>query len=743
MPVFIKLLGQIELGAGTLSSKGRYQTKKIAALAYLALARRSVRRGELAALLWPDTDERRARRSLNQLLLELRKDYGPEVILTRGEEDIALNTAVVACDAAELLRFAEDGQHALVVERFGGELMPGFIASEANEYNDWLERARLSVRTVVADALWRLAETANDDKVRAGLLERCMGLRPYDEIVLRRLMTAMANSGNRAQAIAVYESYRATAKERLGVSPAAETRKAAADIARLEDEEEEKRLPQDSKAPGAERSQIMPALNPAVTHATKPGRGRKILAGVVLCGCLAIGARIGATARASSVPMTDIVVRNFEAPTRDAAVAASLSDALASNLSADSSIVVARGSRSSTFRYEIVGRISTTSEVIAGTAQIRDRHGRVIATTEIVSSSLHGVDSVGAQLARVVTDKWYEWHPADEETTHLRAAKRNLENARADYSRGTRTPTLVSLAAASAQLDSIPPARRDLAWSATSAEVLSQKAWWSLSTDRDSSIKLFGAAAAVMRGSGQTQAYPLAAKYRSYQWMVDAERGDILLDSASTELSRWRREYASSGELWLESARVYFAQGEFGAALSAFDRARGLQQSLMNDPSVSLLLFLSAFNAREDDLAIAECDRIRFTFKGSWPAAACSALAVAWAGATYDLAQMSRNPLANDPPHARESLGPRVEALLAAARARHNSAGAVRALSRQVEVGADLDLAACRALAMGAAGHLREALAIRDRMMRSPSGKRTLQMYSRPFEDLQRRLIAN
>src|SRR3954471_22925758 len=168
----LRLLGAIEFHGAQNADASLYQPKKIAALAYLLLTNGNVRRGQLATLLWPESDERRARRSLNQLLLELRKDHGKDCITNRGDDDLVLNQEVIVCDVSNFLVAADRGDHKAAVALYNGELMPGFLAPAANEYNDWLDRQRHNVRTVAADSLWELAKVATANSEKVALLKR-------------------------------------------------------------------------------------------------------------------------------------------------------------------------------------------------------------------------------------------------------------------------------------------------------------------------------------------------------------------------------------------------------------------------------------------------------------------------------------------------------------------------------------------------------------------------------------------
>ncbi len=111
---------------------------------------------------------------------------------------------------------------------------------------------------------------------------------------------------------------------------------------------------------------------------------------------------------------------------------------------------------------------------------------------------------------------------------------------------------------------------------------------------------------------------------------------------------------------------------DYAGALSAAEKARRLSPSKLDDPSLSLQVFLAAFNGYMDRDAKIECSRIRAVFDGSWPGALCTVLLVGWAGAEYDVVALDKwvRDLDRDPDPVRTSVRPRLQALLAAAYAR-------------------------------------------------------------------------
>jgi len=77
--------------------------KQLVLLAYLcSRPHRAAPRDVLASLLWEDRDEARARQSLRQALLELRKALGPGLAVT--DREVGLASGVIETDVEALER---------------------------------------------------------------------------------------------------------------------------------------------------------------------------------------------------------------------------------------------------------------------------------------------------------------------------------------------------------------------------------------------------------------------------------------------------------------------------------------------------------------------------------------------------------------------------------------------------------------------------------------------------------------
>ena len=184
--------------------------KRMALLAYLALARPPGprRRDTVLGVFWPDRDTDRARRALNQALYVLRKGVGEGVLVTEGTEDVALDRSRFWCDAWDLQEALGADRPEEALELYRGELLAGFHAGGPAEFDRWLDAERRHcARAVVAAArgLGTRRLEAGDATGAIHALRRATRIAPFDEIVRRELMTALAKAGDRAGAIREYE----------------------------------------------------------------------------------------------------------------------------------------------------------------------------------------------------------------------------------------------------------------------------------------------------------------------------------------------------------------------------------------------------------------------------------------------------------------------------------------------------------------------------------------------------------
>src|SRR6266568_1172209 len=187
------------------------QPKRIALLAYLALARpRGFHsRDTIRPLFWPELDGRHARWALNQSIRYLRRALGRAAVLSRGQNDIELNTTLVRCDAVAFETACEVGAWGEAVAMCTGELLPGLYPGGAPELDQWLDAERDRLRHLAARAVAARSEellSGGDVTGAAESARQAVRLVPDDETRVRRLIEVLSAAGDRAGAVQAYEN---------------------------------------------------------------------------------------------------------------------------------------------------------------------------------------------------------------------------------------------------------------------------------------------------------------------------------------------------------------------------------------------------------------------------------------------------------------------------------------------------------------------------------------------------------
>jgi DNA-binding SARP family transcriptional activator len=225
----LTIMGRVGLDAdGAAVSAVLVQPKRLALLAWLALRRPHafVRRDEVLGTFWPESTEERARASLRQAVRFLRAHLGPDIVVKRGDAELGIEPRVLACDALEFLDAAQQGDDVLAVERYGGDLMPGFMLDGAHEFDRWLHAERQRLRTMAVEAALQAATRAEHDGDHARAAERlgwAQRLEPTSEAVARRLMAALSRAGNRPAAVTVWEALVHRLRTDLDLEPSQRT----------------------------------------------------------------------------------------------------------------------------------------------------------------------------------------------------------------------------------------------------------------------------------------------------------------------------------------------------------------------------------------------------------------------------------------------------------------------------------------------------------------------------------------
>lgn len=192
--------------------------RKTAALLAILAVDGPTSRARLAAHLWPDSDEKKARGNLRQTLSRLRKLMGADLV---DSGDPLQLSDCVDTDLDELLRGGD-----LPASPSWSGLLGGLDFSDCDELASWIDSAGVRLRKALLARL-----EAEADRLEQGdrpadafaLAERIAELDALSERVHRRLIRLHYLAGDRAAAIEAFERCRKLLLEELGVEPEGET----------------------------------------------------------------------------------------------------------------------------------------------------------------------------------------------------------------------------------------------------------------------------------------------------------------------------------------------------------------------------------------------------------------------------------------------------------------------------------------------------------------------------------------
>jgi predicted ATPase/DNA-binding SARP family transcriptional activator len=206
--------------------------KELVLLAYLAGSRRPVSRERLAALLWGDRPDERARHSLRQALHRI--GGALPGALEAGPDHVAIAPGRLATDAAAFEADVTAGRWEDAVARWRGEPLAGCDDAGGNELQAWLTAERACLGRLHAAALQRLTESARDEGRwgdAAAWAARWSESAPHDESAAASWIRSLRLSGRPEDAAARHAEISARWAD-LDVEPSPEWRALGDTLAR-------------------------------------------------------------------------------------------------------------------------------------------------------------------------------------------------------------------------------------------------------------------------------------------------------------------------------------------------------------------------------------------------------------------------------------------------------------------------------------------------------------------------------
>lgn len=233
----LRALGSLDVrsDAGSPIESLLSQPKRAALFVYLALATPTGfrRRDALLATFWPELDTERARGALRQAVYQLRQTLGERLIVSRGQEEIGVESSLVRCDVREFELALDGHREEAALSLYRGPLLDAFFISDAPSFEQWLERERSRLSARAAAGAFALAErcaTAGNHDAAAEWGERALQLSADDEIMLRRLVSLRSASGDRVGAIRMYEKFSTRLRREYEIQPSPDTQALVASL---------------------------------------------------------------------------------------------------------------------------------------------------------------------------------------------------------------------------------------------------------------------------------------------------------------------------------------------------------------------------------------------------------------------------------------------------------------------------------------------------------------------------------
>ena len=180
------------------------QRSRLALLAVLASSGAAgISRDKLLALLWPESDEERARHALKQGVYALRRDLGNENAVV-GTATLSLDPTVIPSDVREFDEAIARGDDLTAVSLYTGPFLDGVFIKSAPEFDQWAGNERSRLERAHLDAVARLAraaESTGDLVAAAQWWRRAAAAEPLSGRVALSLMKVLADSGDVSAAI--------------------------------------------------------------------------------------------------------------------------------------------------------------------------------------------------------------------------------------------------------------------------------------------------------------------------------------------------------------------------------------------------------------------------------------------------------------------------------------------------------------------------------------------------------------
>src|SRR6184192_1074324 len=234
--LILEVLGTLSLRDETRPVPVAAQQKRpLGLLAILGLSgRQGLSRDRIEAYLWPESSGARAHHALDQALYGIRQALGSDLILSTAR-GLRLNPELVQVDIWEFEQAMRAAQWTAAVGHYKGPLLEGFHFADGRELESWIDtnrtRLRLEYQKVI-EVLANSSAKAGDHPQSVTWWRRLTNSDPLSAGATKKLMLALAATGDRAGAVKHARLYQELVRQELEMEPDAEIADLAAALSR-------------------------------------------------------------------------------------------------------------------------------------------------------------------------------------------------------------------------------------------------------------------------------------------------------------------------------------------------------------------------------------------------------------------------------------------------------------------------------------------------------------------------------
>lgn len=191
---------------------------KVKALFYYLIVNKQASRDELAGLLWSEEEEDIAKKNLRNAIYKIKKSFDEDVIISPKKSIVMLNAEMDIKSDIDI--FLKDNEK--WIEAYTGEFLQGFFVKNAEEFEEWIIKARDNYKeqfvTKLYDKITEDIKNSNDNNIEryAKLL---INVDEFDEKAYRILMDHYKQIGSYGKVIDTYNKLSQLLDKELGIAP--------------------------------------------------------------------------------------------------------------------------------------------------------------------------------------------------------------------------------------------------------------------------------------------------------------------------------------------------------------------------------------------------------------------------------------------------------------------------------------------------------------------------------------------